>query len=375
MKIIIYGLGKGAEECEKKLRNTQDIIGYTDSFSNFKAYHGKSFICLENISKEKFDYVVVTLNELTAIEKVCTLLIQKYSISPNKIILFWYLQNHERYRYKLKKYSLEKVEGLLFGNSHAMFGFLEDRMKYPAINFAVPSQDLYYDNIILQDCITNYGEQFGNLKYIVIDLYDYNYFNIDVSKGKNFGGYLSWGGVMAHHNKDPYSYACGCIINIDDPAVKQLFAEIGDYVGTDWHENDRWEHITDEEPLSLEVLTGKSAIEEYRETIEENMLIFDQMLSSITRWNPNLKIFLTLCPRFITMEREERKLDVWKKRKEQFIEIINTAINKYGIYYFDFKDREEISENCYLWKDICHLNTIGAGALTEILNSEIEKNI
>ena len=116
MKIIIYGLGKGAEECEKKLRNTQDIIGYTDSFFNFKAYHGKSFICLENISKEKFDYVVVTLNELTAIEKVCTLLIQKYSISPNKIMLFWYLQNHERYRYKLKKYSLEKVEGLLFGN-------------------------------------------------------------------------------------------------------------------------------------------------------------------------------------------------------------------------------------------------------------------
>ena len=49
--------------------------------------------------------------------------------------------------------------------------------------------------------IDKYGEKIKNLKHIIIDMYDYEYFNFDTSLAKNIYRYFLWGGYnLDGHN-------------------------------------------------------------------------------------------------------------------------------------------------------------------------------
>ena len=66
---------------------------------------------------------------------------------------------------------------------------------------AVSSQDIYYNYKTLEYCIDNYWEKIKDLKHIIIDMYDYEYFNFDTSLAKNIYRYFMWGGYnLDEHN-------------------------------------------------------------------------------------------------------------------------------------------------------------------------------
>ena len=94
----------------------------------------------------------------------------------------------------------DSIEGMILGNSFVRFGYIEDKNIFPTINLAVPSQDLFYNSRVFDMCVTNYKQRMRNLKFIIIDLYDYNYFNGDISKGKGLYDYFMWGGIVEEHN-------------------------------------------------------------------------------------------------------------------------------------------------------------------------------
>ena len=371
MNIIIYGLGKGTDECEQMLKKEHDIIGYTDSFAEIKTYHGRPFLKPEDIHEFQYDIVVVTLYDLKAIQAICKSLVNQYMVPANKIIAFWYIVNHEIYRYKLETYPLADIEGIILENSHAAYGFLERRMKHQVLNLAVPSQDLYCEKEVLRVCLEEYGEKLKSLQYIVIDLYDYHVFNIDVSLGGNYECYLTCGGSLKEHYKDPYQYAYGTITDAEGKIAKILFNKTGEIRGTNLNVLNRWEHISADEPLAMENLQGKSVKEEYEQTVKENVEILKSILEYVKCYDKNINIFFSLLPRYISMERKENEINSgWK---EKFYEIIAPLMKEYKIELFNYKNRTEISGNHYFWNDICHLNTIGAAAVTELLNHDLDK--
>ena len=198
MDILLYGLGSGLFECENAVKKDINIIGYTDSFSDINIFMGKPFFSYKDIPLVKFDYIIITVKE--NVQNIKENLIKDYQIEEHKIISYFSIINHEIWKNKMVTYCLKDREIMIFGNSHAAYGLLEKYFSVPTLNLAVPSQDIYHSYLTFCECIKNYGERFKNLKVIVIDLYDYEIFNIDVTKLDVYANYLQCGGYISKYD-------------------------------------------------------------------------------------------------------------------------------------------------------------------------------
>ncbi len=64
---------------------------------------------------------------------------------------------------------------------------------------------------------------------------------------------------------------------------------------------------------------------------------------------------------------------IMKHWKKEFNIIINDLCNKYNAYFWNYKNRRELSENHMFYYDVEHMNTVGGRALTAILNEDLKK--
>lgn len=142
MKVIIYGLGKYADDVSGLLNKTHEIVGYTDSFCKINIYREKPFYKLEDLIKIDFDYIVIGIQDRKVTWTVAQNLIEKYGIAKEKIIPFSIWQESEI----VENIRCENdVQGIILGNSHAFYGYLTKFMKYKFINLACQSQGIYYN--------------------------------------------------------------------------------------------------------------------------------------------------------------------------------------------------------------------------------------
>lgn len=382
MRIMLYGLGRGLESVKKKLKTEHKIIGYADSFAKIKKYGGGvNFYELNKIKEIEFDYLIVTIQNCKEAWKVRNMLVNNYGINSEKVIPFYVYANRELWDIKMRTYDLEEIRGLIFGNSNAAYAFLEKELSTPFVNFSVPSQDLYYEYQVFCKCIRKYSKLLKNLEYIIIDLYDYIEFNADCSLSSNILNYMYYGGIYSEHNfsknnnfknslNQEMFMRYGIFLKKDFRNVwKELFAEEGSVLTLEVE--NRWTHIEINEPLSTELLNGSIVKNRYDSTINENKIILDNFIREIRKWNPHMKIILTLIPRYITMERiTEQILLSWKI---EFLNIVKGFCDQYNLYFFNYKYKKEISENHIFYADIQHMNTIGGKALSAILDEDLKK--
>ena len=88
----------------------------------------------------------------------------------------------------------ENYEGLILGMSHAEVGIIPGRLQLGNVaNLAVPSQDLYYNLKTFEYCLSNYPEKISGIRNVIIDMYDYSYFNFDSSMVAKFMNFLGCG--------------------------------------------------------------------------------------------------------------------------------------------------------------------------------------
>ena len=380
MNLLLYGIGKGSECVESCIKEEHIIIGYTDSISEISIYKGKKFYKFDEIKNIDYDKLIITIQNKDVIGQVIEKLVSA-GINQKKIIPFFLYAETQLYKIKLCK-SAQMYEGIILGNSHAKFGFPEKYFTDRVINLASPSQDIYYNHFILKKCLSKYKENFKKLKYIVIDLYDYNYFNIDVSRSKVFGDYIRCGGVIAPHNfsenmnfSKPFLEFLSedlKIIKSDNinPIMKELFRNKGNL--SLYMNNEIWKVLSKEKEILQQVIESKALLKRYDETIQENIFYLEEMIKNIYVYNPKVKIIVTLLPRYISMEKQmENRIKQWKK---EFEDIIYYLKEKYNLYYFDFKNRVEISTNSNFYYDGGHLNERGGICMVSILDNEI-KNI
>lgn len=381
MKILLYGIGKDLVDIEKKIRREHEIIGYTDSFAKINQYRRRAFFKLCNLNDLDFDYLIITLKDRKTAWEIQEMITRRYGVAFEKIIPFYVYVNRELWNIKMHNCELEKVQGLIFGNSLAATGFLEEELDIPFINLAVSSQDLYYCYQVFCQCMEQYGNRFNSLKYIVIDLYNYMVFNLDTSRGKDLLGYLYHGGIYDEHNFRANK-------NFSDTLEKEMFTkyhivlkdqkqdiiqEIFDNWDTAFYRYvyNRWEHISNNTLLRAEQIAGKSITERFEDTFQENVNILECYMKAIRKKNVDMKVIFTLIPQYANMEKVSSPF--MHKWVDEFYRIITGICERNHAVFWNFKNCKEISENPMFYFDEMHLNTVGARAMSAILNEELNQ--
>ena len=105
-------------------------------------------------------------------------------------------------------------------------------------------------------------------------------------------------------------------------------------------------------------------------TINDNISILENTIGSVKEEYHNLNIIFTLLPRYIATEK--KAIIVEQLWKEEFQQIVLQICSKYNIKYWNYKNLIEISNNHFFYYDQEHLNTIGARAMTSIINRQIQ---
>lgn len=395
MNIVIYGLGSGREVVEQCIRPVHTIVGYTDSFADIEYFGYKKFIKLEKLKEAQFDWLILTIKNMETCGKIIENLVSAWEIPREKILSFFEVMNVTMPSQKVDRilsYSDvcgggHKYSGIILGISHAVCGINKTYLEGNYCNLALRSQDIYYNNFTLRYCIEQYAGQFDQLQNVIIEMYDYNYFNYDVSLLKNaLDFYYCRGGITVdeHHFGDNKFFHGSLRKEMEQlgwkqPDLvtmqmrKQLFDDIKYVEQLDLNCDTPKQYtnsIKPNESLPSRKFVSSILTKRFEATIKENVEILEETIQFARTINPSMKIALVLIPRYITMETAlVNTLLPWKG---EFEEIVYGFQKKYGLQYYNFKNYTKISGNHRFYNDVNHLNKVGAMAFTAVLNQSMQ---
>ena len=285
----------------------------------------------------------------------------------------------------MKNPLISQYDGMILGISHAYYGILPRCFDGSFCNLAVPSQDIYYDFKTLEYCLLHYPEKISNMRYLIIDMYDYTYFNYDVSLSKTITQYYNDGGfILDSHNfsqNKNISYRFEDLqMVLQEKKLQGITREkmmIWEALFDNVHEKTQYQEFRN--PVKLyeraRIVKEKDVKEHqvytsivkniYQETIQENTVHFYKLLDLAYKINPKIKVFLILIPKYI--ETEEMQKEAYAEWKTIFYDVMEEYQRQYPFQLLDFKIHEISKERgCYY--DATHLNYYGAVKFTKMLN-------
>lgn len=389
MKILLIGYKEELELVYQSIRSKtyiRDVIEWSNQSGPER---------VEALIKKNYDAIVLAFKDRkmeTAMKKILS---EIYKVEMEKILAFyWMCQATVPFMLvdRVLKNPLEKkYEGLILGISHAQCGILSNQMKKKFANLAVSSQDIFYNWKTLEYCMEKYRDKVKDLKYIVFDMYDYNYFNFDISRSRQAISYYKDGGFCA----DAHNFMMNKFYNSNTFEDIIMYLQSMKYEGILGTQVELWEklfenvHIYDDydefvinKELSKRVnmiprdckddYGTQSAIMQrsFADTIQENINSFYHILDLAYEWNPQMQIYVLLMPRYIQAEKQEKEQMVYTRWKEQFYSVILQAQEQYKFTFLDWKEHE-ISYCSNYYEDVSHFNYFGAMKFTEILNNYI----
>lgn len=343
-KVILYG---EYNECLKFTEQFYDwdIIGVCNDTRNLNT------IYINDLKDYNYDFLFV-LEELNREE-----FIKKFSKYINKDIYFYQdfkVTVIEGLDYKiLQLLSRKNIEGIITGLSYAEVGIKEHLLKNNFINFALSSQDLYYDFLLLK-YIYEFEEVGENLKYVIINLsyYSFDYdMSIAISKYRihRYCKYIK----EYHHNSD----------TIGTDIYRSFYEKritFDDYINM----NKKKENtllVPNDATGEYEALRNSTMDHEHTRCEYED--VFDKYLLFLKE--KNIKPIVVICP---TSYHYRKHFDKTNK-KDLFYNIINKFKKKYEFQVIDYFE-SDLFEDTDFW-DYSHLNGEGADKFTNMLNNQI----
>lgn len=296
----------------------------------------------------------------------------------------------ERYKRILDHCGSDPLDGLVLGISHGVAGILENKMPGKVCNFCESSQDIFYNLKVLERVCEEYPEKIANLKYVIFDMFDYTYFNFDTLLTGAYDGFVEESGFLCESryfwNKEKTPEQLNAEFELrwaegNTPLQQELLGEIFPAL----RENDdelyrgftiykERKHFLTEEEISIATKYYRAIslqTKVFENTIAFQIDNFEKILKKLYEINPNMKVYLLLIPKHISME----KLDsVANLRWKPFFEgIINEFKELYPfIELLDMKNCEDFSADSSLYFDISHFNFEGASRFTEYLAEVID---
>lgn len=342
---------------------------------------------LAELRTASWDYIVIGANdELSSV--VIEFLIKYGQCSRERMVVFY-----RAYYCMLRIPKIQKVmsnpryfdlKGLIMGLSHAETGIVSSMFPSVTCSIATGGQDIYYNLRSLEWCMEHHKNHLRDLEYVIIDMYDYSYFNVDTSRGKNaVNYYLYWDGYIwdGHHFNENKNFN----INfqqlkdiIDSQAHGGLAAgemELFQFIFpdalslTDYHDYDddfkvkNIMQVVTQEELDAYVIDSSVMTKEFTETWQENENAFEEILKILRKLNADMKIKIVLMPRCKCIEERMEKYD--RMLAPKFFAVLHKMQQKYGFEIFDLKGLQEISSHREYYYDSEHLNRNGAEQFTK----------
>ena len=419
MKIIIYGLDRSRKVIERNLRDNCNIVGYCDDFYKLGVYSDKNLIALDEIKDTDFDYIIISSMNDERVEEINKKLINA-GIEKDKILKFFSLYKELctyllelplKRSHRILSNMGDDIEGIILGISHGAVDINPKYLDKKFCNLAIPMQDLYYNLKQLKTLVYDYPEKVKNIKYAIIDMYTYTYFNYDISMTNNAVLYYENSGYREDekHNFDNNKNFTGTIqeeldkrqqmyedreeSSFQDEDKKHqldvfrlLFDRDAMDVTYDYKDiniykdycvdfplrKGREKIISDEEIEELKRTETPSSLQtfQFSKTLAENRTVFREILKLLNEINENIKIYLVLIPEY-----NERELYLQKQEKfwrESFYRTLEIFREDFKFTVLAFKDYKELYTNRDYYYDSGHLNYKGSVEFTELLNNYID---
>ena len=391
MKCIIYGLSLFNRQIECYLKENIDIIGYSDSFSELDYFDGKKFYKPNELANLDFDIIIIVIKAFGDCVDVEENLIN-LGIESKKIIpLYKFMKNISiiKQNENLIDLSFDKelnLEGMIFGISYGEYGINPKYLKHKFYNFCRSSQDLYYTLLQLKYIKQKYKHKIDKLKYIVLDMYNYTYFNFDTSLSKVGLNFIYDNGLyeFTHNLNKNKNYSKKHIEKIkkklEDDEILLLNTIIrSEHIirgNNGYYLNPETNNIIiGEEDINIFHGINPNECSDFEKklhisTEKENIKIIEEIINEILDINSEIKIYLILIPKYKVKEDRRKSIEfMWKNR---FYNILEKLKLKYKFEILDFKDCEKISNVREYYLDLEHLNYNGAIEFTKLLSYKIE---
>lgn len=345
---------------------------------------------------DNYDCIIIFYEDASLSNDLCEIVKCHLSNKNTQIINAYKCHQNIQYLLRSQKCILNPqysyYDGLILGISHAEVGILADRLNGNWCNLAMSSQDLFYNFQTLNFAINNHFDKIKNIKTIIIDMYDYNIFNYDLSLSHNYLSYIMNGGYpynphnFSHNSRIDTTYET--IIKYKDHFILQNSVPSKDY--DTWldlfpaiYSSDNYSSfqiyidmysrakMLSQKEIDEYKVSSSIALKEYPATISENKMIFQELLGLIYSTWPSINVLLTLLP--IPTEISNKRSNIYKPWENIFNDIINSFSSKYPFHFKSFSYYPLISNDYRLFYDCDHLNYIGAYKFTKILQKWIDE--
>lgn len=312
---------------------------------------------LKTVIGRGWDYIVIFKKNPTEANGLITDL-KKAGIPADKI---YHFHSHpydyivEGFDTKMNRFlKKDKVDLLIMGLSYAEVGIDDTRFPCNAFNFALSSQDIYYDY-----CLTKYLWEFdsvrNHLKHLCICI-SYYAFDYDLSSGnaqtRIHRYYYDLGDT---HNYNNHLHLRLCHSHYKSRNYEE------DYL---YYHNYKLNYVMKQEDLQhQDPIAIKQAGMNFPNTVEENINILDQYFKFLNEKG--------IAPTIIILPTSKHYSKHFQNnyQKSKFYKIINGFKKKYRFRVLDYFNEKAFSDEDF-W-DTSHLNKKGAEKLTDLLKKEL----
>ncbi len=361
MNLIIWGSGTTAKEAMRYVSKDVNILGFLDNNPNASEFEGLKMLNKNNIHMYEFDYIVI-----------CTVLywheiyeqLRSLNIEEEKILIYdyakiisWRMIKDNYFENKWKRLSMGGYMPQIINSGISYFKdgidetVFEEKVQKKAFNFALGSQDIFYDLKIAQ-----FLDKEGYLENVTHYLIGLSYYSFEYDFSKS---------VHAWHIVRYYPY----IMDTHNFISKEFFAdfvkvtkdEIEKYKICDQIFNKRYPFVIDKQ---VGMMVAKSDFNKnYPVTVWENKKILKEFLSLLIEKNikpiilimPATEGYVEACPIHI-------KEKFYTNLQECLIGYNVQILDYFGKYYGDISD----------YYHVTHFNKTGARKFTMKLVEDIE---
>ena len=260
--------------------------------------------------------------------------------------------------------SIDRIQILVVGSSHAERGVLPQRLGAPAFSIAYGSQDVYYDNKIL----SAYLPRAKNLKLVLVPMSLFSFWgklDESVEAWRTSYYYHFWGIPPASRRLSLADYSLIALYGI--PETRRLL----------------WNGFRPTHPIEIDeaggdtrlrvtnlktVMDASVPLERHSamkpENIAENRRYFEEMLDALKARGIRAVLFTTPCFRTYY---EKMSPEVYRLMQDE----VQRLRQKYGLDYYNYLTDPRFGVEDF--SDSDHLSTKGAEKFTEILRDEVVK--
>lgn len=411
-RIIVITDDIHSEMIQKSLTSDTEVVLFLD-FENYLAKSEQELETDKQILSEQLKQCAIHLNE---IDYVFTFIQRNYipneeeladwvmdellrlGYPDEKVMDGWRIYRSfypkEKYARILSNPEIETLDGIVLGISHAEAGIRASFLPGRAANFASSSQDLYFNYFTAQKIWEEYPDKVSDLKYVVIDMFDYTYFNFESMLTGATIDFFRTSGLECPEtfneigNKNVYHTAeeINAFLKMQWAHSNSFEATVFQEIFGDMRQQDSNAYC-DYPLVDRTRRVSRDKIEEYNaepsvtsiqcnifeESIERNTTYLFCLLDFLTKKNPDIKIFLCLLPKYKDVEKfEQSQFHDWK---EFFENTLKRMQEKYPFVYLNYKEDHELSDHAEYYWDLTHLNYDGSVCFTKKLAAEIRKYI